>query len=111
VDVLLAFLATVNARYRGRPGAPLPPSRDALLGTGHNLFMTDLGPLDVLGAIEGGRDYDQLVADVIEVDVAGQRVRVLGLATLAELKQGATAAKDKLSLAILEDTLRRRRET
>jgi hypothetical protein len=42
VDRLLAWLATVHARYR-RPGPPLAPSRDALLGPGHNLFMTDLG--------------------------------------------------------------------
>ena len=110
VDTLLAFLASVNAHYRGRSGAPLPPSRDAVMGAGHNLFMTDLGPLDVLGAIEGGRGYEDLVADAIELDVKGQRIRVLSLRVLAELKRGSTAAKDKITLATLEETLRRRGE-
>ena len=111
VDALLALLTSVNARYRGRPGPPLPPARDARLGAGHNLFMTDLGPLDVLGVIEDGRGYDDLAPSAIDIDVAGHRVRVVGLATLAELKRGATTAKDKLTLLILEDTLRRRQST
>jgi hypothetical protein len=58
VDQLLTFLAGVGARYRGRPEPPLPPSRAALLGSGHSRFMTDLGPLDVLGAIESEAAYD-----------------------------------------------------
>ncbi len=52
VDRLESFLGAVNARYRHRPGPPLAINRAALLGPGHALFMTDLGPLDVLGAIE-----------------------------------------------------------
>lgn len=73
--------------------------------------MTDLGPLDVLGAIEGGRGYDELSPDAIEIDVGGRRVHVVGLAALADLKRGATTAKDKLTLLILEETLRRRQDT
>jgi hypothetical protein len=70
--------------------------------------MTDLGPLDLLGAIEGGRGYDDLDAAAIVVELAGHPVRVLDLATLADLKRGATSPKDRLTLAILEETLRRR---
>src|SRR5438552_2374676 len=54
VDRLLAFLGSVGARYRERPGLP---TREALLGPDHQLLLTDKGPLDVLGAIEGGRDF------------------------------------------------------
>jgi len=108
VDRLLAFLGSVDARYRGRPaGQVLRPERAALLGTGHHLLETALGPLDLLGAIEGGRDYDSLLPDAVEISVEGQRVRVVKLATLADLKRGGTAAKDRLVLAILEETLRR----
>jgi hypothetical protein len=53
VDRLLAFLASVDAQYRGRPaGQVLRPAREALLGTGRQLFSTALGQLEVLGAIE-----------------------------------------------------------
>jgi hypothetical protein len=69
--------------------------------------MTDLGPLDVLGAIEGGRTYDDLVVDAIDIEVSGQRIRVLPLGLLAELKRGSTHPKDTYTLAILEETLRR----
>jgi hypothetical protein len=44
VDRLLAFLASVGARYRGRPGGQvLVPTREALLGTGHHFLMTASG--------------------------------------------------------------------
>ena len=109
VDTLLKFLSSVNARYRERPDAHLPPSRPGLLGAGHNLFMTDLGPLDVLGAIEGGRGYEELLPTAIDIPMGNQTVRVLGLETLAELKRGSTSAKDKLTLVVLEEALRRGR--
>lgn len=109
VDRLLAFLAAVDARYRGRPaGQVLRPTREALLGEGHHLLATSLGPLDVLGAIEGGRGYESLAPESVEVEVEAKRVRVVRLETLAELKRGATGPKDRLVLAILEETLGRR---
>jgi len=108
VDRLLAFLASVDARYRGRPaGQVLRPTREALLGTGHQLLSTALGQLDVLGAIEEGREYSDLVRESVEIEVEGQVVRVLGLRTLAELKRGAMDAKGRLALAVLEATLKR----
>lgn len=108
VDRLLAFLASVDARYRGRPaGQVLRPTRDALLGTGHQLLSTALGQLDVLGAIEGGREYLDLVRESVEIEVEGEVVRVLGLRALADLKRGATDAKGRLALAVLEATLQR----
>jgi hypothetical protein len=110
VDRLLAFLESVDARYRGRPADQvLRPTREALLGDGHQLLVTALGPLDVLGAIEGGRGYESLLPESVTVEVEGQPVRVVRLEALAELKRGATGAKDRLVLAILEDTIRRRR--
>jgi hypothetical protein len=109
VERLLAFLGSVDARYRGRPGGQvLRPTREALLGEGHQLLLTDLGPLDVLGAIEGGRGYASLLPEAVTVQVEGQSVKVVRLETLADLKRSATGAKEKLVLAILEETLRQR---
>lgn len=107
VDRLLAFLAAVGARYRNRPGPPLPPGRNALLGPGHSLFVTNLGPLDALGAIEGGADYDQLVSVARIITIAGRSLRVLPLETIVALKRKSTDPKDKLRLPVLEAALRR----
>lgn len=110
VERLLAFLTSVDARYRAQPaGRVLRPTAEHLLGDGHQLLATDLGPLDVLGAIEGGRAYQDLLPHTIEVAVEGQRVRVVRLETLAELKRGATDPKGRYVLAILEETLGRSR--
>ena len=112
VSRLLAFLESVDARHRGRPaGQVLRPSREALLGEGHQLLITNLGPLDLLGAIEGGRDYPSLLPEAVTVSVEGKPVRVVRLETLAELKRGAVDAKGRLTLAILEETIKRRRGT
>jgi hypothetical protein len=107
---LLAFLTSIGARYRNRnrPGPPLPPNRSALLGPGHSLFMTDLGPLDALGAIEGGADYDQLLPESLPVPIGGRTVHVLSLAKIVALKRASSDPKDKLRLRVLEATLQRR---
>ena len=109
VDRLLAFLAVVGARYRNRPGPPLPPNRNALLGPGHSLFATNLGPLDALGAIEGGADYDQLAPVSRIIAVSGHSLRVLPLETIVALKRTSTDPKDKLRLPVLEAALRRQK--
>jgi hypothetical protein len=109
IERLLQLLAGLGARYRGRLESPLPPSRTALLGPGHSLFETDLGPLDVLGAIEGGRGYDELLPDTLLIDLGGQPLRLLSLDALVRLKRASPDAKDKLRLPVLEATLRKQR--
>jgi hypothetical protein len=107
LDRLMAALAKLNARYRGRAAdSPVPPDRKALATQGHSLFMTDLGPLDCLGAIEGGRGYDDLVPLSVEAEMDGHLL-VLGLPTIVELKRQSTEAKDRLMLPVLEETLKR----
>lgn len=68
--------------------------------------MTTLGPLDCLGAIEHGRDYDDLAALSVEIDLDGRRLRVLE--TIVALKRQSTEVKDRLMLPVLEATLRKR---
>lgn len=107
IDQLMTFLGSVGARYRGRPGGdPLPPSRTALEGPGHSLFMTDLGPLDVLGEIESGLSFDDLLPDTVSVELAGTPVRVLSLSAIVRNKRQSTHPKDQQVLAVLEETLR-----
>ena len=102
VDLLVN---TLDAQYRGHPEV-LRPTAEILAGPGHSLLETKLGPLDVLGAIEGGRDYDALAPSAKRIEISGHTVLVLDLATLIELKRGSTRLKDQLVLPILEETLR-----
>src|SRR5438093_11767552 len=94
VDLLVNKL---DARYRGRVDV-LRPTVEILTGPGHSLLKTSLGPLDVLGAIEGGRDYDSLLPSSHRIDISSHPVYVLGLATLIELKRGSTRLKDQETL-------------
>jgi hypothetical protein len=102
VDVLVNQL---DARYRGRTDV-LRPTAEILAGPGHSFLKTSLGPLDVLGAIEGGRDYESLLPNSHRIEISGHAVFVLGLATLIELKRGSTRLKDQLVLPVLEETLK-----
>ena len=104
---LVTLLSDLNARYRGRSGPPLPIDESALLGSGHSLFTTDLGPLDVLGAIEEGRDYDRLLPEAVSLQLPAGVVRVLSLESIVRFKRLSSETKDRLMLPILEATLRR----
>jgi hypothetical protein len=108
VERLLPFLASVNARYRGLSAPLLPPSRGVLLGPGHSLLLTDLGPLDVLGAIEGGADHAQLLPSSMVITVNQRPLRLLTLEALVAQAKATADAKVKLRQPILEATLRRR---
>jgi hypothetical protein len=107
VDVLVNAL---DARHRDRTGRVIRPVAEILSGPGHSLLQTKLGPLDVLGTIEGGRDFEALLPSSRFIEIQGHPIRVLDLAMLVELKRGSTRPKDQLVLLVLEDTLRRATE-
>lgn len=109
IDHLVRVLAQLHARYRGHPNRALSPDRSALLGTGHQLLMTDLGPLDILGQVEGRLGFDDLVTHSNTLDVDGRAIRVLGLEKLIEIKRALGRDKDLATIRILEATLARRR--
>ena len=106
---LLAALRSLDAHYRRSDGKILRPREAELRSPGHNLLMTTLGPLDVLGTIEQGLDYEDLLPKSIEIDAQGYQVQVLQLETMVALKRQSRHAKDRLMLPILEETLKRLR--
>lgn len=108
LDRLMAVLESLDARYRRFDGQVLRPTKEILAGAGHSLLTTKLGFLDVLGAIEGDRDYDILLPRSIEIQIDGHPVRVLGLDAIVEIKRLSTRPKDHRMLPILEATLRGR---
>ncbi len=109
VDRLLEALRRLNAYYRHQPEKRLRPDRSHLESPGHQLLATDLGPLDVLGAIGSGRTFSQLAERVEEVEVGGMRVRILDLECLLQVKEETAQDKDLPTLEILRQILNERR--
>jgi predicted nucleotidyltransferase len=106
VDRLLSALEALDARYRTHGDTSLKPRRSHLASAGHQLLMTEAGPLDLLGTIGKGHAYGDLVPQTTELDVGkGLKTRVLNLAALIRIKAETAQEKDLAQLAILRRTL------
>lgn len=108
VERLLFALAELDARYRHSLGRDLRPGSSHLVGPGHQLLHTRFGDLDLLGSLDGGRSYEDLIGRTDELNVAGLCLRVVRLDELIEIKRRAARDKDKFVVPILEHTLRQR---
>jgi len=106
VQRLLAFLKLIHAIHRRPDNRIIEPRASHLSGTGHSLFKTQFGPLDVLGVIEEGNGYEELLEHSVEIEFRGHTLRVLDLKKLVELKRTSKHPKDKQCLPVLEETLR-----
>lgn len=109
VDRLLEVLTVLDARVREPGDRALPPRREALLGDGRCLLVTKLGPLDCLGAIEGGLAYEALRPETLTLEFHGHDLRVLRLEKLLELKERWDDPESKLRAALLRRTLEAQR--
>lgn len=106
---LLEVLSEIGAVYFRAPGSPpIAPREDLLLGEGHHLLTTLHGRLDVLGRIEGGRGYDELLPTTVESRVGDAAVRLLSIETILEIKRASPRPKDQAAVPLLEAVLRRR---
>jgi len=111
VDRLLKALESLEASYRDAGSRHIVPDRTHLESAGHQLLMTESGPLDVLGTIGSGRSYGDLLPLSRELAVGDFKVRVLSLAALIEIKEEIGHAKDRAVLEVLRETLRAGRRT
>jgi predicted nucleotidyltransferase len=102
---LMSALEDLEACYRGREGQRLKPRLPHLSSPGHQLLMTRLGPLDMLGTIGKGHDYEGLLKNTVELEIGGLRLRLLDLEALIRIKKETITEKDKATLMILERTL------
>ncbi len=110
VERLLGALRAAHAIYRTQPERRLQPEASHLSSPGHQLLITDFGPLDLLGSIGRNRSYSDLAQHAEEFEVeAGLRVRVLDLATQVAVKEEVGGEKDRAMLPILRRTLAERR--
>ena len=93
-------------------GGKMRPGVYALSSPGHQLLMTEAGPLDLLGVIGKGHGYDELLQHTIEMDVGGGlAIHVLDLETLIKVKEETARDKDKAVLAVLRRTLEEKSKT
>ncbi|RJP84510.1 MAG: hypothetical protein C4518_18500 [Desulfobacteraceae bacterium] len=105
---LFCFLKSVGAIYRRPDDKIIEPKEEDF--TGHALFSTQLGALDVLAFIEKGKGYKDLLEHTVEIDFRGHTLRVLDIKMLIALKKLSNDPKDKQRLPVLEETLRQLNE-
>jgi hypothetical protein len=103
---LVAFLRSIEAIHRRPDDKVIEPKEGDVSGTGHSLFTTRLGALDVLAVIEEGRAYEDLLEHTVELEFRNHTIRVLDLKMLIQLKRTSADPKDMQRLPVLEETLR-----
>lgn len=106
LDRLIKALNILEAQYREQPERRLKPTKDHLASPGHQLLLTNKGPLDILGTIGKDLSFDELTdkTDRFQLETE-MEVRVLKLKTIIEIKEYLGSEKDKAVLPILKRTL------
>lgn len=105
LERLAAALRQLHARLRGdRIPSDLPFRLDAeTLRRGDSFtFITDVGPLDVIGTPAGVAGYDELRADAVRVELADVTVWVASTDHLIAMKRASARPKDLEQLRHLE---------
>jgi predicted nucleotidyltransferase len=109
LDRLMVALEELQAHYRIPGRQDKKPGPSHLASAGHQLLMTPFGPLDLLGTIGQGHDYDGLLHETEEVDIGGGiKARVLSLEGLVKTKEETGQEKDKAVLPLLRSLLEER---
>lgn len=111
ISRLLKALKVLDAHYRGHPDPSLRPDETHLQSVGHQLLLSKYGPLDLLGAIEDGLGYEDLLEDAVQTKIDDFSVPILGLARYVELKESSNREKDRARLPTLRQTLAEQRES
>lgn len=105
---LRVVLEELDTKVRDPAGGELEPDWSAMAGDGHHLLQSRLGPIDVLGIVEGDLDYEALVQRSEVVTDDRLSVRVATLETLIEIKTRLGRPRDRLALPVLIALLRTR---
>lgn len=95
------------------PGLPFRWEAETIRRGLNFTLTTTAGPIDLLGEITGGGDFDALLPHTLEIEVFGVRCRCLNLERLIHVKRAVGRPKDLEAIAELEALLeeRRRRPT
>jgi hypothetical protein len=94
-----AALREVQVTLRGAPADLSFQLDEQTLFNGANFtFDSELGSFDILGAIEGIRDYESLRADAVLVTIGGVVVRIASIDHLISMKRKANRPKDRVAV-------------
>jgi predicted nucleotidyltransferase len=104
LDRLKAALDALQAVARDDP-RQLPISISHLESKGHKLAMTKAGAIDILGSINDGLTFEDVLPHSERMNFGGQEVNVLRLDKLIDLKRALARPKDLALLPVLEATL------
>lgn len=110
LERLLSALDELEAYYRDRPGRKLKPKLSHIASPGHQLLMTNAGPLDLLGTIGNKLSYGDLIKNTDILTVDDLTVRILSLPALIDIKEEVGRDKDKAVLAILKQTAKEKKK-
>ena len=110
IKKLMIFLESVEATQRRPDDKVIKPDERDLRGKGHLLLTTCFGALDILGVIEKGLGFDELLPSTVEIKFKGHNVHVLNLETMVVLKRGTAIPEEQYRLQVYEETLRLRNE-
>ncbi|MEM6673121.1 MAG: hypothetical protein AAF726_09765 [Planctomycetota bacterium] len=110
LDRAWEVLSAIRACFREQlPSKRLEPERAQLESPGAMLLLTDLGPLDLLGAVATGWHHDELLARSHQIEVEPDfEIRVLDLTALIEIKEAVGREKDLAVLPLYRQVLRER---
>jgi hypothetical protein len=66
---------------------------------------TKFGDFDCLGAIDGGRSYEDLLGPSVLVDFEGRPLRILSLREILAIKTRAGRPKDLAAIPYIQSTI------
>lgn len=104
VERLLRVLRDLDAVARHDPRR-LQPDATHLSSPGHVLMETKFGDFDCLGAIDGGRSYEDLLGTSELVDFEGRPLRILSLREILAIKTRAGRPKDLAAIPYIQSTI------
>jgi hypothetical protein len=106
VDRLVDCLAPLSPYLRGAPpGLPFHWQTETILKGLNFTLTTSLGPVDVLGEITLGGDYEKLRPFAEPLELFGKECLCLGIRRLIEVKRAAGRPKDFEAIAELQAIL------
>lgn len=104
VERLLRVLRDLEAVARHDPRR-LSPDATHLISPGHVLMETKFGDFDCLGAIDGGRSYEDLIEISVLLEFEGRPIRLLSLPEILAIKTRAGRPKDLAAIPYIQSTI------